>query len=228
LAGDTPVHLRCVSHVDCVTCCGCSTYDVNSGSSLFSVEWWEQRPLPPAPTSVAPWEPHHSTLDLDREYYGEASGRPAARSVQGSEEPVARGSTVWGSKLGSDGSPRCGRRVEGQSRGTAWHVILQATSVTISSERAMNRVLYCLAERQLSPDKSQLTPAGSQLTSSECEVTPAGCQFTAEESQLTPGASQLTSGESQLVSNENEFTFPRKQPPNASRKRAFGGSPTGC
>jgi hypothetical protein len=30
--------------------------------------------------------------------------------MQGSEEPGARGSAVWGAKLGSDGSPRHGRR----------------------------------------------------------------------------------------------------------------------
>jgi hypothetical protein len=53
----------------------------------------------------------------------------------------ARSSAVWGAKLGSDGSPRRGRRVKSQSRGTAWRVILQASPVTLPSERAMNRVL---------------------------------------------------------------------------------------
>ena len=51
------------------------------------------------------------------------------------------GSPVWGAKVGSDGSPRCGRRVRGQRRGTAWRVILQANPETLPSERAMNRVL---------------------------------------------------------------------------------------
>ena len=112
------------------------------GSSLFSVEWGEQRPLPPAHTSVAPPEPHRSLTVVpligDKRYYGEAPVRPAGGSGAGLEEPGARGSTVWGAKLGSDGSPRRGRRVKGQSRGTAWRVILQASPVTIPSERAMN------------------------------------------------------------------------------------------
>jgi len=34
-----------------------------------------------------------------------------------------------------------GRRVKGQSRGTAWRVILQASPITIPSERALNRAL---------------------------------------------------------------------------------------
>ena len=68
---------------------------------------------------------------------GRLSGYPGA----GLEEPGARGSVVWGGKLGSDGSPRRGRRVQGQSRGTAWRVILQARPVTLTSARAMNRVL---------------------------------------------------------------------------------------
>jgi hypothetical protein len=51
-----------------------------------------------------------------------------------------RGPETWGAKLGSAGSPRRGTRVKGQSRGTAWRVILQASPVTIPSERAMNRV----------------------------------------------------------------------------------------
>src|ERR1035437_9871015 len=65
-------------------------------------------------------------------------GRPSGHSGAGLEEPGARGSTVWGAKLDSDGSPRRGRRGKGQSRGTAWRVILQASPVTIPSERAMN------------------------------------------------------------------------------------------
>jgi hypothetical protein len=66
--------------------------------------------------------------------------RPAGGSGAGWEEPGARGSTVWGAKLSSDGSPRHGKRVKGQSRATAGHVILQASPVTIPSARAMNRV----------------------------------------------------------------------------------------
>src|ERR1035437_8437271 len=42
----------------------------------------------------------------DRRYYGESPGRPAGRSGAGMEEPGARGSTVWGAKLSSDGSAR--------------------------------------------------------------------------------------------------------------------------
>jgi hypothetical protein len=60
--------------------------------------------------------------------------------VQGWRNRGPEGSTVWGAKLGSDGSPRRGRRVKGQSRGTAWRVILQARPATLPSERAMNRV----------------------------------------------------------------------------------------
>jgi hypothetical protein len=81
-------------------------------------------------------EPHRSTLDPDRGYYGEAPGRPARRSDAWLEEPGAGGSTVWGATPGSDVSRRRGRRVKGQSRGTAWRVILMASQVTIPSERA--------------------------------------------------------------------------------------------
>src|ERR1019366_5454505 len=61
--------------------------------------------------------------------------------VQGWRNRGPEGSTVWGAKLGSDGSPRRGRRVKGQSRGTAWRVILPASLVTLPLERGMNRVL---------------------------------------------------------------------------------------
>jgi hypothetical protein len=43
--------------------------------------------------------------------------RPAGRSGARWEEPGAGGSTVWGAKLGSDGSPRRGRRAEGSIPG---------------------------------------------------------------------------------------------------------------
>jgi hypothetical protein len=68
---------------------------------------------------------------------GRLSGYPGA----GLEEPGARGLAIWGAKVGSDGSPRHGSRVESLSRGTAGRVIYQASPVTIQSERAMNRVL---------------------------------------------------------------------------------------
>ena len=55
----------------------------------------------------------------------------------------ARGSADWGSKLGSDGSPRCGKRAQGENRGTAGRVILQASPETLPSERAMNLALLC-------------------------------------------------------------------------------------
>jgi hypothetical protein len=67
--------------------------------------------------------------------------RPAGGSGAGWEEPGARGSAVWGAKLGSDGSPRRGRRVKGQSRATVGRVILPANPLTRPSERAMNRAL---------------------------------------------------------------------------------------
>jgi hypothetical protein len=55
----------------------------------------------------------------------------------------ARGSAVWGAKLGSDGSPRCGKQAQGENWGTAGRVIIQASPVTLLSERAINLVLLC-------------------------------------------------------------------------------------
>ena len=55
------------------------------------------------------------------------------------EESDASGSAVWGAKLGSDGSPRRGRRLKAQSRGTAWRMILQASPVIIPPKTARNR-----------------------------------------------------------------------------------------
>jgi hypothetical protein len=63
------------------------------GSSLFSVEWGEQRPLPPAHTVAAP-DPHRSLpvvpLIADKRYYGETPvrlpGGPAGRSGAGLNE----------------------------------------------------------------------------------------------------------------------------------------------
>ena len=72
-------------------------------------------------------------------------GQLSGQSGAGLEEPGARGSTVWGAKLGSDEAPRRWRRVKGRSRATAWRVILQASLVTLPSERAMNRVLAIYA-----------------------------------------------------------------------------------
>ena len=108
-----------------------SLFDGMEGSSV------SYRPL----ISIAPPEPHRSTLDPDRGYYGEAPAQAAGRSGAWLEEQGARSSTVWGAKLGSDGSPRRGRRVKGQSRGTAGRIIHQASPVTLPSERAKNRVL---------------------------------------------------------------------------------------
>jgi len=84
----------------CASVIAAGSYAIHTGSSLVSVEWWEQRPLPPAHTSVAPSE-HHRSLPVvplirDKRYYGEAPGRPAGRSGAGLEEQGARGSTVWG------------------------------------------------------------------------------------------------------------------------------------
>jgi hypothetical protein len=112
--------------------------------ALRCFQWDGGNSVPYGPLiSIAPAEPPRSSLDLDRGYYGEAPGWPAGWSGAGLEEQAARGSTVWGAKLGSDGSPRRGRPVKGQSRGTAWRVILQASPVTLPSERAMNRGLAC-------------------------------------------------------------------------------------
>jgi hypothetical protein len=68
-------------------------------------------------------------LIADKRYYGEAPARFPGGSGAGWEEPGARGSTVWRAKLGSAGSPRRERQVKGQSRGTTWRVILQASSL---------------------------------------------------------------------------------------------------
>jgi hypothetical protein len=65
--------------------------------------------------------------------------RLLGRSGAGLEEPGVSGSTVWGAKLGSDGSPRRGRRVKGQSRSTAGCVSFQASPVTLPSERAKDQ-----------------------------------------------------------------------------------------
>src|ERR1019366_5444817 len=99
-------------------------------------------PEPHRGLRVATPEPPHSLpivpLIPDKRYYGEAMGRPAGGSGAGLEEKGARSSRVWGAKLGSDGSRRRGRRVKGQSRGTAWRVILKASPATILSAGAKN------------------------------------------------------------------------------------------
>src|ERR1035441_1753766 len=58
--------------------------------------------------------------------YGASRGRVGCR-VGGIG---ARSSAVWGAKLGSDGSPRRGRRVKGQSRG---HRLARDPSGTLSN-----------------------------------------------------------------------------------------------
>ena len=66
---------------------------------------------------------------------------------------VARDSSVWDAKLGSDGSPRHGKRVNGQSRG---HRLApdpsEESPVTIPLERAMNAKAHhkCLNRRSVS------------------------------------------------------------------------------
>ena len=47
--------------LNCASAIAAGSYAVHIGYSLFSVEWWEQRPLPPAHTSVTPSEPPRST-----------------------------------------------------------------------------------------------------------------------------------------------------------------------
>jgi hypothetical protein len=76
--------------LNCASAIAAGSYAVHIGYSLFSVEWWEQRPLPPAHTSVTPSE-HHRSLPVvplipDKRYYGEAPGRPAGQSGAGLEE----------------------------------------------------------------------------------------------------------------------------------------------
>jgi len=74
------VQPRCAPGVDRVIICGFGTYAVYLGSSLFLLEWVESHFLPPAHTAIAPPEPHRSTLDPDRGYYGEAPVGPACDS----------------------------------------------------------------------------------------------------------------------------------------------------
>src|ERR1035437_1239330 len=92
----------------------------------------------------------------------------------GPRDGLVQGSTVWGAKLGSDGSPRRRRRVNvnGQSRGTAWRMILLASPLTMPSERAINRVLVLRCFRwngrnsvpgcPLGHPEATLRPSGSQ------------------------------------------------------------------
>ena len=81
--------------LNCASAIAAGSYAVHIGYSLFSVEWWEQRPLPPAHTSVTPSE-HHRSLPVvplipDKRYYGEAPGRPAGQSGAGGKGgPEAR------------------------------------------------------------------------------------------------------------------------------------------
>jgi hypothetical protein len=71
--------------------------------------------------------------------------RLAGGSGAGLEEQRASGSAVWGAKLGSEGSPRRGRRVKGQSRGTAWRVILQARPATYHNSLSHSKLQHELA-----------------------------------------------------------------------------------
>ena len=126
VAGGTPAEPPCVPEVDRVTCCGCRTCRLNLGSSLFSVEWGEQRPLPPAHTSIAPPEPPRSLIVVPRipnqRYYGDTMvrlrGGPRDGLVQGwrNRGPEARlfGVPSWVRR----GRRDAGKRAKGQSRGT--------------------------------------------------------------------------------------------------------------
>ena len=71
VAGGTPAQPPCVPEVDRVTYCGCRTCRLNLGSSLFSMEWWEQRPPTvhsyPHSYTRDPPEPHRSTSDPESE-----------------------------------------------------------------------------------------------------------------------------------------------------------------
>ena len=114
---------------------------------------------------------------------------------------------------------RCARG--GRTQGISSTFFVIAPKPRKSAQNGQNSAENCFTfmKSQFTPAESQFTSAVRQLTSKESQFTPAGCQFTTEESQLTPAACQLTTGECQLVSNENEFTFLRKQLPNASRRR---------
>ena len=69
-------------------------------------------------------------------------GRLSGASGAGMEESGAIGSTVRGAMLGSEGSPRRGRRVKGQSRGTAWRVILQARPATYHNSLSHSKLQH--------------------------------------------------------------------------------------
>ena len=79
------------------------------------------RPLIPP---IAPLETPRSLtvvpLIQDQRYYGEAMVGLAGWSGAALEQSGARGSAIWGVKLGSEGSPRREERAKGQRRmGTA-------------------------------------------------------------------------------------------------------------
>ena len=71
-----------------------------SGFSLFSGSWGQQRPLPPAHLR-----------------------NPGEGSMQRWRNKGATGSAVWGAKLSSERSPRRGEPAQGESLGTVWRLV---------------------------------------------------------------------------------------------------------
>jgi hypothetical protein len=86
--------------------------------------------------TIASWETPRSTLDTYRGYYGESPGGPAGRSGAGLEGSGPETRLFGAPNRGLEGSPRHRRQVKGQSRGSAWRVILQGIPVTIFTENS--------------------------------------------------------------------------------------------
>src|ERR1017187_5766333 len=95
-------------------------------------------PSAPARSSRASPGPHRSLPVVpplvERRYYGEAPVGLAGGAGAELEELGARGSATWGAEIGSEESPRYVKAAIGESRGTAWRLILQDSPVTLPSE----------------------------------------------------------------------------------------------
>ncbi len=97
-----------------------------------------RRPAPPG-RSQSTIKPKLDGANLIGKHTMITGLREPHRPQNGGEQGGVGGSTIWARKLGSDGPPRRGRRVNGRSRGTAWRVILQASPVTLTSETQRGR-----------------------------------------------------------------------------------------
>ena len=97
-------------------------------------------PQPPAHTAVAPPETSRRPSDPGiRGATGSLRGVPREGLVQGWRNRGPEAQQFGGAKLGPDRSPRHGGRVKGQSRSTAWRMILQASPATVPAKTARKR-----------------------------------------------------------------------------------------